>query len=111
MLTPATRTMIEKHRGDVRTTFAEPLASKLGRSPASIREEGLFAGDFKMDEGLKITLGDRSSMTLRYAFFVLDEAQGLVGVFTEHCGYFCFPMADLRVVEMRKGKAVARHAW
>jgi len=50
-------------------------------------------------------------MTLRYAFFVLDEGQGLAGIFTEHCGYFCFPMADLHVVEIRRGKVVARHDW
>jgi hypothetical protein len=103
--------MIAKHITDIRTAFAEPLAAKLGRTSKEIREEGLLAGDFKVNERVEITLPDGSSMSFRYAFVVLDAEQGIVGVFTEHSGYHCLPMLDLKVTELRDGKVVARHAW
>jgi hypothetical protein len=103
--------MIQGHMKEVRTVFAEALATRLGRTAQEVREDGLRAGDFKVDEQVEITLPDGSSMSFRYAFVVLDAGQGIVGVFTEHCGYHCLPMLDLKVEELRTGKVVARHAW
>ena len=54
---------------------------------------------------------DGSSMSFRYAFVVLDADQGIVGVLTEHSGYHCLAMPDLKVTELRDGEVVARHAW
>src|SRR5262249_13864378 len=61
--------------------------------------------------GVELTLPDGSTMVLNYAFFVHDEAQGAVGIFTEHCGYHCFAAIDLEVREIRDGAIVGRHRW
>ena len=99
-MSPSTIAMIQKHMADVRTVFAEPLAARLGRTVEEISQDGLQAGDFKVNERVEITLADGSSMSFRYAFVV--QGEGLVGVFTEHCGYDCLPMIDLKVNELRK---------
>jgi hypothetical protein len=36
-------------------------------------------------------------MSLRHAFYVVDPEARLLGVFTEHLGYHCFPTPGLRV--------------
>ena len=95
---------------DIRQAFAPLLATRLGRSAAEIHDEGLGAGDFKLDESVELELADGSTMALRYAFAVVDEEQRLVGIFSEHCGYFCFAMVDLVLIE-RKGDGVTRHFW
>jgi hypothetical protein len=111
MSSQGNRSRVERQMKDVRDLFAEPLAARLGRTAAEIRDEGLSATDFKPGERVELTLCDRSTMSLRYAFAVLDPAQRIVGVFTEHCGYYCFAMADLELVELRDDVVVARHSW
>jgi hypothetical protein len=103
--------IISGHMADIRELFAAPLAAKLGRTREELRDEGLGVGDFRIDEGVELTLPDGSTMSFRYAFVVLDVEQRLVGVFTEHCGYFCFGMADLSVRELRRGEVVREQAW
>jgi hypothetical protein len=111
MSMPGARGLIEKHQSEVRDLFAEALAARLGRTAAEIRDEGLSAMDFRSNERIEITLCDRSTMHLRYAFAVFDLEQRIVGVFSEHCGYHCFGMADLQVAEWRDETLVARHSW
>lgn len=95
---------------EIRQAFAPLLAARLGRDAAEIHDEGLGALDFQIDESIALTLPDGSTMSLRYAFAVFDEPQRLVGIFSEHSGYFCFSMIDLTLTE-RKGERVVRHAW
>ncbi len=94
----------------IRQAFAPLLAERLGRSASEIHEDGLGAGDFRLDESVELELADGSTLSLRNAFTVIDEQQRLVAIFSEHCGYFCFAMVDLVLIE-RKGDAVARHLW
>ncbi|HZS40315.1 MAG TPA: hypothetical protein VFF06_25965 [Polyangia bacterium] len=111
MLKPETRRMVERHTDDLLQAFAAPLAARFGRSIETIRAEGLKAIDFHTNEGIELTLPDGSTMSFHYAFFVKDDEQRIVGVFTEHCGYHCFGMADLEVRELRDGAEAARHRW
>jgi hypothetical protein len=48
-------------------------------------------------------------MLLHHAFAVFDTAQGIVGVFSEHCGYYCFSLIDLQVDELRGDRVIAHH--
>lgn len=111
MVKVETRRMIERHMNDVVQTFAAPLAARLGRSVEEIRAKGLKAVDFRTREGIELVLPDGSTMSFRCAFFVRDDEQRIVGVFTEHCGYHCFGMTDLEVREVRDDAVVARHRW
>lgn len=111
MLKAATRSILSQHRSDITDLFGDILAARLGRTATEIRETGLAASDFKSDESIELDLCDGSKMSFRHAFVVLDLEQRIIGVFTEHCGYFCYPMADLQVDELRDGSVVQRHAW
>jgi hypothetical protein len=106
----AARALAQQHARDIKDLFAEPLAARLGRTAAEIRERGLGAGDFRCDGHIDLTLCDGSTMSLQYAFAVVDVERRIVGVFTEHCGYFCFGTVDLRLDERRDGKVI-RYAW
>ncbi|HEU5075179.1 MAG TPA: hypothetical protein VFU02_13405 [Polyangiaceae bacterium] len=107
--TPA-RQLTQQHMLAIRQAFAPLLATRLGRDANDIHDEGLGAGDFKLDESIQLELADGSSMFLRYAFAVIDQQQRLVAIFSEHCGYFCFAMVDLVLIE-QKGDDTTRHAW
>ncbi|HEY6725003.1 MAG TPA: hypothetical protein VI197_13290 [Polyangiaceae bacterium] len=104
------RQLTQRHMQAIRQAFAPLLAERLGRSASEIHEDGLGAGDFRLDESVELELADGSTLSLRNAFTVIDEQQRLVAIFSEHCGYFCFAMVDLVLIE-RKGDAVARHLW
>jgi len=41
-------------------------------------------------------------MSFRYAFVVLDAAR-IAGVFTEHCGYYCFGRSGLVITSAEPG--------
>jgi hypothetical protein len=103
------RATLEQHMRDIRRLFAEALAARLGRDVGDIREEGLAAGDFKVNESVELDLADGSTMALRYAFVVVDSKRRIAGVFSEHCGYYCFGMTDLHIRELRDGAVVATH--
>lgn len=104
------RQLTQRHMLAIRQAFASLLAGRLGRSASEIHDDGLGAGDFKHDESVELELADGSTMSLRYAFAVIDEPQRLVAIFSEHCGYFCFAMVDLVLIE-RKGDEAVRHRW
>lgn len=104
------RQLTQQHMRAILQEFSPLLAARLGRSASEIHDGGLGAGDFKLDESVRLELADGSSMFLRYAFPVMDQQQSLVAVFCEHCGYFCFAMVDLVLIE-QKGNAATRHAW
>jgi hypothetical protein len=105
------RALLTRHMHAIREVFAEPLAARCGRSVEEVRSRGLRAHDFRSNEGIELTLPDGSTMALRYAFFVHDEAQGVIGVFTEHCGYHCFPANNLELRELRDGAVIGKHRW
>lgn len=95
--------LLQRQREEVRELFAEALAARVGRSVAEVREGGLEAGDFPIDSEVEVRLADGSRLVLRHAFAVVDEAQGVVGVFSEHGGYLVFGLVDTEVVERRRG--------
>jgi hypothetical protein len=105
------RQLKQQHMLEIRQALAAPLAARLGRSVAEIHDEGLGAGDFKLDESIEVKLADGSTMSLRYAFAVMDVQQNLVGIFTEHCGYFCFSTVDMELIELKGDKVVRQHSW
>ena len=78
--------------------WAHILSPIIGRSANEIHTHGLNAGDFSSDNpDVQITFADGSTALFHYAFFVIDEDLGRVGVFTEHCGYWDLPAWSLRV--------------
>jgi len=105
------RMLIHEHMQQVRQAFALPLAIRFDRCVSEIKNEGLRAGDFKLDEGVDVKLADGSTLSMQNAFAVLDENQRAVGIFSEHCGYFCYGMADLELIERKGDQVVARHVW
>lgn len=108
MTTEAGETM-KRHMAEIRRLFAAPLAARLGRDEGAVRDDGLGAADFKVDERVALTLCDGSTMSLRYAFLAVDPARRLLGVFSEHCGYYCFGFASVEVaIQYRGDVEVAR---
>jgi hypothetical protein len=105
------RQFMQQHMLEIRQAFAAPLAARLGRNVVEIHDKGLGAGDFRLDESVELKLADGSTMSLRYAFAVMDVQQNLVGIFTEHCGYFCFSMVDLQLTELKGENVVIQHVW
>src|SRR5262245_12514121 len=89
--------MLTRHMAEIRSAFAEPLAAHFHRTPEDIRDQGLGAGDFSLRHHVEITLPDGSRMEFRHAFFVVDREHGMVGIFSEHCGYYAFCGPDLKV--------------
>lgn len=78
--------------------WAEVLSPALGRPEAEIRGRGLGAYDFASDlPAVEIIFPDGSTAKFLYAFFVVDQKRGRVGVFTEHCGYWDLPAWSLKV--------------
>lgn len=79
---------------------AQALAEHLGRPAEEISARGLSANDFR--DTLHFEFADHSEATFHYAFFLHLPHEKQVAVFTEHCGYFCFP----QWVRVRSGGAV-----
>src|SRR5690606_9121035 len=79
------RALMWRHMQEIRVAFAAQLAAKLGRPVEIILRDGLRAGDFPLDAAVRVTLCDGSTMELRYAFVVIDEARGALAIFSEHC--------------------------
>ena len=76
--------------------WADELASRLGRPADEIRRDGLFVEDFP-HQTLEIEFVDGSTAELKFAFFLESQAKKAVAVFTEHCGYFVLPIAELKI--------------
>jgi len=55
----------------------------------------LLAGDFDVKNTVHIKFPDGSEMFLRYAFYIVDETNEEIAIFTEHCGYYFLKTMDL----------------
>ena len=55
------------------------------------------APDFPSDTIVHIELADGSSSHFRFAFAIEAPDIGELGIFTEHCGYHIFPLADAKI--------------
>jgi hypothetical protein len=80
--------------------WVNELSAKLGRSPRSILERGLNAGDFSIRNTVEIKFDDGSSASFRCAFFVRSQEANRVTVFTEHCGYHEFHAGGLEIQDV-----------
>lgn len=105
------RALMWRHMQEIREGFAPQLAAKLGRPAEVIARDGLRAGDFSIDASVRLTFGDGSTMELRYAFVVIDEVRGALGIFSEHCGYYVHGTVDLTVEVLRDGEVEAVHRF
>ena len=105
------RHLMWRHMQEIREAFAPKLAAKLGRPVEIILRDGLRAGDFSPRALVRLTLGDGSTMELRYAFVVIDEARGALALFSEHCGYFVYGTADLAVEVLHDGEVEAAYRF
>jgi len=88
--------MLDPRYAAIIQDWAEELATFLGRSASEIRENGLSVSDFPHQE-LQIKFCDDSEARFKYAFFVESRSKKAVAVFTEHCGYFVLPAAELEI--------------
>jgi hypothetical protein len=92
-----------KEHSEVLADWATDLAVKLGRPVEGIQREGLSAYDFSPSQNVKINFGDGSSAEFRYAFACIRESASQVAVFTEHCGYLEFWLAqEMEVIEVKE---------
>ncbi len=80
--------------------WVNELSAKLGRSPRSILERGLNAGDFSIRNAVEIKFDDGSSAHFRHAFFVSTQEAKRVAVLTEHCGYHEFHAGGLEIQDV-----------
>jgi hypothetical protein len=60
----------------------------------------LNAEDFATSSVVSIGFPDGSYALFRYAFFIAAQEWKDVTVFTEHCGYHIFPIADLQIEQL-----------
>lgn len=74
--------------------FAGELARYVGRSARRLRSGGLRAEDF--DGDVLVDFADSSTMTFENAIVVQHKSK-MIGIFTEHCGYYAFEPTDVRV--------------
>ena len=89
------------HYARIVEDWAEELAELLGRPASEILKKGLGAADFPIQE-LQISFDDNSQAHFKYAFFIESRAKKAVAVFTEHCGYFVFPIAGMDITTVIK---------
>lgn len=68
--------------------FVKELTQKLGRSKKELLTTGLLATDFTGN--VRLVYEDGSHHHYQNAFLVKSKTH--VGVFTEHCGYFMYPL-------------------
>ena len=92
------------------TEWEQELAHHLGRSVQEIRSKGLDASDFSSNECLHIQLADGSFVQFEYAFHVVNAEKFAIAVFTEHCGYFVFPIHSSVVSRIQREVLYAQDA-
>ena len=71
--------------------WAAEVSTAVGRSVEDIRGKGLGAGDFPLDDDLRVTLMDGSFVQFSYALAIPSKEKRAIAVFTERCGYHVFP--------------------
>lgn len=64
----------------------------------------LSATDFPSGQAVRLSFPDGSFAYFEHAFFIKDPVRQQVAVFTEHCGYHVFPLADIAVVTLRPAR-------
>jgi hypothetical protein len=67
----------------------------------------LLADDFRLGQSVRAVFPDGSEVLFRYAFYLLDPALREVAVFTKHCGYHYFPLADLQIEHLAETRVAA----
>lgn len=87
--------MFGKHIIPVWSKFLE---KRLGRSADEIIDKGLSAYDFSQNS-VFIKFSDESSCTFNYAFALVNSERKIAAIFTEHCGYYEFPVHAALVCE------------
>lgn len=87
--------------------FAAELATYAGCSARALRRDGLRADDF--DGSALVDFSDGSSMTFSRAIVVEHRTKSLIGIFTEHCGYYAFSPVDVRVSRLWDGHVFHRY--
>ena len=88
---------------EVLVDWAADLSLKLGRPVEIIQKNGLSAYDFSPSQNVKINFGDGSFAEFRYAFVCIREKESRVAIFTEHCGYWEFPLVpEMEVIEIKE---------
>ncbi|MYZ52118.1 hypothetical protein [Malikia spinosa] len=81
---------MELERSVIINRWLPQLSQKTGLPVATLKTEGLRAGDFP-PAGVRIDFEDGSLVHFCWAFFVSDPARPRkVAIFTEHCGYHEF---------------------
>ena len=76
-------------RNDLPERWSDKLKSYICEKLGEGRQE-LTATDFRFS--LKIDFEDCSFAFFQYAFYILDQDNNEVAIFTEHCGYHIFPL-------------------
>ncbi len=85
---------------EVVTDWAGELSARLGRSKEELVNHGLCAADFPPTCCVEVRFADGSFAQFKFAFAVVSEKKNHVVVFTEHCGYFEFPLVpEMEVVQ------------
>jgi hypothetical protein len=74
------------------------LEKRLGRNANDIVEKGLSAYDFHPNSVI-IKFADKSRCTFNYAFALINSEKKIAAIFTEHCGYYEFPIHGALVRE------------
>lgn len=84
------------HENAVLAAFAAALSQRLGRAVHTLVRDGLTSYDFP-GTAVVLVFEDRSVVRFESAFALRHE--GVVGVFTEHCGYYSFSERSLISLE------------
>ena len=87
---------MELERSVIINRWLPQLSQKTGLPVATLKTEGLRAGDFP-PAGVRIDFEDGSLVHFRWAFFVTDQSRR-AAVFTEHCGYHEFLLGPEDVI-------------
>lgn len=81
--------------------WSQELSERLQRPAKELLSGGLSASDFSSGKSVEIIFSDGSSINFKYAFSVISEERGAVAVFTEHCGYYVFPLLSEMIITQR----------
>jgi hypothetical protein len=86
------------HGKSIISNWSIALEKKLFRSGKEIIAKGLSAYDFPTTP-VTIMFADESSCIFNFAFALINAEKKIAAVFTEHCGYYEFPIAGAIVRE------------
>ncbi|SRR6266481_3934399 len=85
------------------TDWADELSERLGRSKEELLTRGLVATDFPPTHCVEIRFADGSFAKFKFAFAIVSEKKNHVVIFTDHNGYFEFPLApEMEVVQINE---------